>query len=66
MVTVNSQPVAEDWVDNVRAVLAEKRDKIDAITSKHPTRIDGQHLYFSLDAVDRVRVGATLFRSKLG
>ncbi|CAK9001695.1 unnamed protein product [Durusdinium trenchii] len=63
MVTVNSQPVAEDWVDNVRAVLAEKRDKIDAITSKHPTRIDGQHLYFSLDAVDRVRVGATLFRA---
>ena len=62
MVTVDSQPVVEDWVDNVKMVLAEKRGKIDGITTKYPSTSDGKHKYFSLNAVDRIRVGATLFR----
>ena len=71
MVTVATQPVVlddveDDWVNDVKMVLADKRTKIDAVTKKYPDSKDGKHVYFSLNAVDRIRVGATLFRSIYG
>ncbi|CAE7207195.1 gcy-36 [Symbiodinium natans] len=64
LVTVAASPaVEEDWVSTVKEVLATKRAKIDAITQNRPKPTNGQHLYFSLGAQDRIRVGATLFRA---
>ena len=66
MVTVPTQPVVqEDWVNDVKMVLAEKRGRIEGVTAKYPSSSDGKHKYFSMNALDRIRVGATLFRREL-
>lgn len=63
MVTVPTQPVVqEDWVNDVKMVLAEKRSRIEGVTATYPSSSDGKHQYFSMNAMDRIRVGATLFR----
>ncbi|CAL1165355.1 unnamed protein product [Cladocopium goreaui] len=64
MVTVPTQPVVqEDWVNDVKMVLAEKRSRIEGVTATYPSSSDGKHQYFSMNAMDRIRVGATLFRA---
>lgn len=58
MVTVD----ATGWEDKVRRVLAEKRLSIDELVEGKQKK-DDQHLYFHLNAEDRIRVGAILCRA---
>ena len=52
---------ATGWEDKVRRVLAEKRLLIDELVAGKEK--GDNHLYFRLDAEDRIRVGAILCRA---
>ncbi|CAJ1388828.1 unnamed protein product [Effrenium voratum] len=65
MVLVNTKPIMdekEDWEQEVAAILREKRRQLEPVIGGKACP-DEQHLYFHLNEVERVQVGAVLFRA---